>query len=221
MDIVEYLDMMNKIQNMLHEYIDSENGIQENFNRFIKLLKDHKIQYDKHKLAAVIQLISIIINYHYRTASFFDKIFKIIIYLKDDIKKYYTNREIFGFFTNKKVLLFLFREKILSFNKLLISKLMDNNNNWKDFYAIRYLYPENKQYIDEKNARKFEVLYKVPDNLEELRETEYSDNYILHLIQKDLIDEFILYINKNKFNLDEEIENSLILETNLFLEQSF
>ena len=49
-----------------------------------------------------------------------DELMKMIIliifkFLKDDIKKHYTNDEIFHLFGNRKVLLFLFGEKMISF----------------------------------------------------------------------------------------------------------
>ena len=119
MEVQEYLTIMNRIQNILLEYLDNEDGIQDNFNKFIKLLTHHKIQDDKHKLAAVLYLISVIINYHYRTTNFFDKIFNIILFLKPYIQKNYTNREIFNFFSNKKVLLFLIKEKLISCDKFI------------------------------------------------------------------------------------------------------
>lgn len=107
----------------------------------------------------------------------------------------------------------LINEKVINCNKSIISNLIDNYNSLTN--TGYYLYPEIKQYVDKKYFR----FHKIPENLEELRKIEYGNNPILQLIQRDSLDEFILYINTNKFYINDEIEYSSILETNPFINQ--
>ena len=152
------------------------------------------------------------IDYHFRTISFFEKIFKVILILKDHIKKHFTNIEIFDFFQNTRILLFLSQEKILNFDKTIASIIIKSEYQITDTGI--YLFPEIKQFLDSDIIKKM----KIPTNLEKCREIDYYDHPILQLIQKDLIDEFISQTSKIDFKLDETIEISSVFETNPLLQ---
>ena len=61
-----------------------------------------------------------------------------------------------------------------------------------------------------------ELQKELPDNFYEKRKIGENDNEICTLIQKDSIDEFIVYINKNCYQVNSTI-NPSIYETNTFL----
>ena len=94
---------------------------------------------------------------------------------------------------------------MISFNKSIVSNLVDKK------YGLSnkglYLYPAIKEFVDEKYLDDVEI----PEKFEEFREIEYSDNPILQIIQKDLIDDFILYASTNKFDLNEEIDEIIMM----------
>ncbi|KAK8839044.1 hypothetical protein M9Y10_032510 [Tritrichomonas musculus] len=208
-----YLEKMNEIQNILLQYIDEEDNTQEKYQNFVKLFTNHKIFENKHLLTSVIHLLASIIDYHYRKINFFDKIFKIILFLKDEIKKNYSNLEIFNFFkSNKKVILFLSQEKIITFDKLIVSKLCNDDGISE---TNMYFYPEIKGFLDDN----CDLPIDNTDNIETLRKTEYSEYRLIQLIQNDLFDEFLSYINANNFDLSKSIIRSSLSETNLFIIQ--
>lgn len=124
MDEYAYLEKMNAIQNILLEYIDDEEKDQTKFRRLLELFQSQKIQEDKHLLTSVLHLLATIANYHYRTHDFYNKVFKLIQYLKDSITKYYSNHEIYNFFRiNKRVVLFLFEEKMMIMDDYIASQI--------------------------------------------------------------------------------------------------
>lgn len=126
------------------------------------------------------------------------------------MKKNFTNFEIFGFFkNNKRVLLFLSDEKIISFDEKIAQQLCFKKSIKK---IGLFLLPEIKPFI------KKELIAGtiIPENIEEYRKAEYCDNTILQLVQKDLINEFIKYININDFNINQDFVPS-IFETNNIL----
>ena len=60
------------------------------------------------------------------------------------------------------------------------------------------------------------MIEKVPNNYESKQEIGENDDIISEIIRKDLIEEFIIYVNKNEYSLNNKIEYS-IFETNDFL----
>lgn len=218
MEVQEYIDKMILIQTILLKYLDDEDNDQEELKFLLKLFNDQKIFCNKHLLRSVIRLLSTVIDYHHRLSNFFDKIFKIILSLKDELKRNFSNIEIYNFFKyNTKIILFLSEEKIIFFDKFIVSNMSnifyDDTKNLSD--DGKYLFPEIKQFFDNESW----YISSIPEDIKEIRKTEYGDNYVLQLIHKDLIDEFILYINKTKCPLYKDIYPS-IFETNLFILQS-
>ena len=213
MKVQEYLEKMKNTQNLLLDYIDAEENIQKKFENLIIILKNIE---NKHQLTSTIHLITSIIDYHYRSNNFFEKIFKIILFLKDAIKKNYSNSEIFWFFkNNEKIIVFLSEEKII---------------NLDEFESIGIsLYAEKGRFIDLKSIPKERPLLSntpseyvdIPQNIKEFREKGYDYDYFLELIQKDLIDEFIFEINRTNKNLECTFYPRKPLDTNIFLIKSF
>ena len=209
MNIQEQVRKMNEIQTLLLEYIDDDDDNQEKFQNLTKLFINLKIQ-ETHQFSIIIYFLAMVVNYHHRKIHFFDKIFRIILFFKDDLKKNFTNYEIFDFFkNNKRVLLFLSDEKIISFDEKIAQQLCFKKSIKK---IGLFLLPEIKPFI------KKELIAStiIPENIEEYRKTEYCDNTILQLVQKDSINEFIKYINTNDFNINQDFVPS-IFETNNIL----
>ena len=75
-------------------------------------------------------------------------------------------------------------------------------------FNIIYLFPEN--------AKKSFLIDKIPENFDEKQKVGENDDLISQLIRKDLIEEFIIYVNQNDYSLNSIIKKS-IFETNYFL----
>ena len=136
MDLQGYLNITSEFQNIFLQYLDTEND-QENYQNLIKLFSDKKIKENKNLLTLVIHILAKIIDFHYRKNNFFDKIFNIILYLKDDLKKNYSKTEIYDFFKlNKCVLRFLSDEKIITYKQSEVKVIKEGN---------KYFIPEYKE----------------------------------------------------------------------------
>ena len=220
MEVKEYLDKMMEVQNLFLTFLDDENINQNNLIVLINYIDDQRIRQDKHHLTSFLHLFSSIVDYHHRTINFYDKSFQIILFLKDDLKRNYSNLEIFNFFRNNcRIILFLIEEKIIYVDYLITSMCLNftfNDYIQKKTFSSKYyyLFPEIKPFLD-KNCEVY-LDSQTQEDIKEQRKVEYADNYILQLVQTDLIDEFISYINKTNFKLNDEIKKSL-LETNIFL----
>ncbi|KAK8897751.1 hypothetical protein M9Y10_015716 [Tritrichomonas musculus] len=207
MYVQEYLAKMKELQNLLLDYIDDEVNDQNKFQNLISFIKSQKIISNKHQLTELIHLIASIIDYHYRTINFYENIFNIILFIKEELKHYYTNYEIFNFFkNNKRVILFLSEENIINLEELEQIKL----------YYLDYMINRIDFYLFKKIKDIFRLLL-IPYNKNELKNMEYKDNDLLKLIQKDLIDEFILQTNKSMIDLGKDENSSL--ETNIFIQK--
>lgn len=68
-----------------------------------------------------------------------------------------------------------------------------------------------KKFIN--NVLDQQIKKEIPGNSEEMREIGENENYICELIRKDMIEDFITYVNRNKLELDLTIDDS-IFETN-------
>ena len=214
---------MKKIEISLLDYLDVESNIEEKYQNIKNDFIDMKIQDDKYKLKLFLYLLAQISNYHYRCANFFDKIEKIILYFKGEIKKYYSNSELFHIFNkSKRILLFLFEENLIIFNESIAKTFFTEE--YFDANYLQYFLPEIKPYINEKWALKYAYNEKysnilkeeTPTNFYENRKISENDELICKIIRKDLIEDFIIYVNKNQYSLNSTI-NPSIYETNLFL----
>ena len=125
MNIQEYIDNMVRIQKDLFSFLDYGSNIEENFSNLINLFNDLKIQENKPMITSFLHLLSNISRYHNRTPGFQGKIDRILNFFKDEIKKYYTNKEIFEIFKkSKRVLLFLLEEKMIVFDKYIVQTII-------------------------------------------------------------------------------------------------
>lgn len=213
MDLNEYLEKMRGIQKELLEYLDNEENIEETFINLINIFDSQKIKENRHELKSILRLILKITKNHYRYPNFFSKIEKIINFLKDEIKKKFSNFEIFMIFkTSKRILLYLLKENIMSIDTN-ISAIMMNEKYKKANYHF-YFFSEMKPFLDSKLREEIEK--EIQSDYEEKREIGENDSYLCEMIRSDLIDQFISFVNQQNIFLGSKIKPS-IFETNSYL----
>ncbi|KAK8834772.1 hypothetical protein M9Y10_003628 [Tritrichomonas musculus] len=207
MNITEYLDKIKEFHENLLDFFDKQDDNEEHLQNLLTKFQEKGIQDDKHELGLLFHFIASIANNHHRESNFFEKIEKLLNYFQEEIKKNYSNKEIFHIFEgNKRILLFLLKAKIIDFDQY-IYKIITTNE-----YINKY-YP---QYFQQEINTKFNENKPLPDNYEENRQIGQNENYICQLIQKDSIEEFITYTNTVNLSLRTKI-NPSIYETNSFL----
>ena len=130
MSIWQFVAEMKKIQSSILDFLFKEANIEENFQILKKIFEDLQIHNDQHKLKSVLHLIVKIANNYHRGSNFFTKIDLILNNFKDDIKKYFSNSEIFAIFrSNKRILLFLVEENLMKFDSYIVK--------WINIYSTR------------------------------------------------------------------------------------
>ncbi|KAK8883532.1 hypothetical protein M9Y10_042626 [Tritrichomonas musculus] len=216
--IQQYMDKMREIQRLIIEFIENDEISNENFNDLIDYFNKQNIKDNKHELKSLLHLISKIADNHQRAHDFFSKIEQIIKLFHKEINKYFSNFCVFNIFkNNKRILLFLLREKIIIPEKSIF--LIISNDKYKERFYPQYFYPEFKYYFDRNLAEevKSEISKIDPIVYNQMRENGENDSYICQLIQKDLVEEFVTYVNQTNLSLSDTIIKPSIFETNLFL----
>ena len=235
--ISEYLVNISNIQRNILSFIDNDQNTEENFQNLIQLLDEQKILDNIFETRLILQLISRILQNHYRAPNFFSKIQRVLLYFKDSINKCFSNYKIFKLFKkNKRILLFLLKEKVLNIDSIIYKEMINSKN--KKYEYIKYFLPEIKTFFESEKDENYEkkniinhneetkennesyinMLCKtiLNDDFEEKRELGENDVIICKMIQKDSIEEFIIEYNKTNFYLQKNISPS-IFETNYFL----
>ena len=206
------LDKMKAVQNDFLEYIDGDN------EKFIQNISGTKIYESRQELRVFLHILSNISNNHHKNPNFFQKIFQILVVLKNDIINFFSNNEIFNIFKdNKRFLLFLIEEKIIMLTKSISLKMIDNEYYFKKY--PHYFFQEIKAFINNNkiiNQLKEELPEDYETNCSNLRSIGENESYICELIRNDDIEGFITYINQKNCSLNTKINNS-IFETNYFL----
>ena len=208
MSIENYLNRMKEIQINLLKYLEKDDDI-KNYDNLINLIIAHKLFENKYEFKSILYLLLHISNNHYRGPNFFNKIFKIISFISETIKKYFTNFEIFNIFqSNNRIILFLIEEKIIIIDNYIASIIKKSTLNTK------YFFNEIKTFLNSKSLQN--ITKEMPENSDEKRKNGENDNHICELIRNDLIDEFVQFVNETNLDLNSSIEKS-IFETNSFL----
>lgn len=205
----EYTDKMKQIQNDFLEFLEKEDNIEENYQNLTKLIKDQKIGDNRLELRSFLHLISKIAKNHYRNPNFFDKIKQILQNIKNSIKNFFTNEEIFEFFErNQHILLFLIEEKVFRIDESIFTK-MQKIESLENFFK-----PELQSFSkeDKENDQDIDL-----EEYNEKRKIGENDSYLCKIIREDSIEDFIIYVNKNdQFSLNSYIEKS-VFETHSIL----
>ncbi|KAK8883733.1 hypothetical protein M9Y10_042831 [Tritrichomonas musculus] len=225
MQLEKYLEEKVDINQKILEFID--NGNEEEYKEIEKTFLSQKIQENPQEFKIIIRLISKISNNYHRLPHFFDKIERILMFLKEDIKKIYSNSEIFDVFkNNKRLLYFLIKESFIEVDE----KITEIITSKKFFIQARYpnyFLPEIKDFISFKIQKKIESQNRNLLNLnkhekidqsifDEMRKIGENENHLCQLIRNDSINDFISHVNRSNISFASTIKPS-IFETNSFL----
>lgn len=126
---------------------------------------------------------------------------------KNQIIKQFSNLEIFHIFkSNKRILLFLIEEKMMIIDEQIFKII--TLPKYQNLHYPQFFSPELESFT--KNS-----MDKLPLTFFEDRKNGENDNYVCKLIQKDSVQEFIAFVNRNNFSLKSTIKPS-IFDTNPF-----
>lgn len=224
-DQIFYEKMLN-IQRSILDFIETENELEESYQIFADSVESYHIRNSTQETKIVLMMILKIADNHQRKTNFFQKIEKILLYFQNEIKKYFSNSEIFDLFKgNKRILLFFFLNEILVIDRNICKSLMTEKFIMAKY--PQYFSPEIKPFMNEDWFLK-DCLCDgwLSENNEQLPEIFYTnrkrgenESYICKLIQKDMINDFMALVNSNDISYDEKI-NLSIFETNSFLIKS-
>ena len=204
---------MKNMQNYLLSFIENQDNSEENYQILISYLNEQEIFNSHAETKSFIHLLCKILNNHYRSPCFFNKIEKILLFCKESFQKFFSNFEIFNIFKrSKKILLFLIKQNIFFIDKCIFHIMSEEKYMNMDY--LHYFYPEIKNFLHPE--MKDEISSEISKNFEEKRKIGENDDYICELIRNDSIEEFIIYVNKLNISLSSEVKHS-IFETNLFL----
>ena len=243
-EIKEYIDKKCDLQTNLLNYLDDSQNVEEKYQTLFEVIDNQNIFKDKIELSNFFQLISKISINHQRFPNFFSKIEKVLNKFSDEMKKFYSNDELFNIFKNsKRILLYLIQEKLIIVDTNFIKKISENKYIKKSY--PQYFSPEVSPFKNEKFLLDYHPLflsvtgtfgeyyslygdYKIhpfilalnkfnePENFNEKRLIGENENEICRLIRQDLVKDFIVYVNKENVDLKTKIKKS-IYETNSLL----
>ena len=236
----EYLNMMKDIQENILNFLEEKAKSVENYQILEGIFNTTKISDNQHNLLSLLYLISRIVDNYHRLPSFFSKIEQILLFFKKDIKKYFSNSEIFNIFkNNKRILLFLIEQQLIIIDEYIVKRITETDKYIESKYP-QYFQPEILPFINEKWFPKYEnsnieeekenenenknkgngwveeIKKELPENFYEKRKEGENDNHICELIRKDMVDEFVAHVIRNDVSLNAKIQPS-IYETNSFL----
>lgn len=224
MNIQQYVSQKKELYNYLMTFIDNENENEEDddFQNLISFIEKIELNNDINEFKAFIHLLSKITKNHQSNQLFFERIEKIFDHLKDHIKKFYSDSQIFHLFkNNKRMLLLLFQKQILTPDDTIINfiKITTDKNGTK---YRHYFYPEIKPLISDDLIRMiegelFEIDNNYSKNFEFNRQSCENDSYICQLIRNDSVEDFVSYVNRANLSLSESRVKHSLFETNRYL----
>ena len=139
-NLKEYIGEKMLIQENLLRLIEESDNIEENQQILMICINQQKITKDIHEFGAFLSLIAKISNNHTRTEFFYNKIAHILKFLKDDIKHYFSNNDVFTIFKgSKRMLLVLIDENILSIDQKITStmkKYKYKKSKYPEFFCL-------------------------------------------------------------------------------------
>lgn len=213
MQVEENITRLYYIQKAFLLFIENDDLAEENYQNLTTILTEFKIGENQHDLELFLYLLLTIANNHHRSLNFFEKIFQILILFKNQMKNFFTSFRIFNIFkSNKRILLFLIKEEVIIVDKSIVYILF--NRKYNDRNYIYYFYPEIKSFLDEKEIKKIEN--EDISDLETKRNNEFNEDPVYNYIKNDIIEDFIIYVNKTNLLLNSTI-NCSFYETNLFV----
>lgn len=220
MELYKYVAKQKEIHNSILNFIDNQNS---DFQNLIDFFNKQNISQNRSDLIRLLQIILFLYKNHHRKSDFFDKLFEIISYLSEGIKAILSPEELFDFFKDcPQILVFLLQKKILIPNDSIFSQIFTKSDSFGRRYYIT-LYPGYKSLLSKSKLKTFEnkIIKKFDKNIlstieEKLRLGE-NDTEICTIIRKDLIQDFVVYMNLTNSN-NSLIKKSLF-ETNSLLNE--
>ena len=213
MGIQEYLTKMSSIQKLILSYIEYEASSLKPVANLMEIFNNLKALKDKHELKSVLHMLSNIADNHHRGPCFFERIEKIINFLKLDMKSNFSNFSIFNIFkSNKRILWFLIKEEIITVNKT-IESILTKKYEYQEASYSEYLFTMPNHFTNKK------LIQEIKENLDEYEKKQAigeNDSRVCELIREDLLDDFVDFVTKEKLSLERKIEKS-IFESNPLL----
>lgn len=240
----EILEKYKELQTRILSFIEKDDDLEENFHNLKQIIEEQNICNNSYNFTLLLHLIAKIADNHYHETDFNPKIEKIILLFKEKIKEKCQDSEIFCIFkNNKKILLFSFENNK---NNFIASQMQSGKYKKRKYpqYFFPEIMPyikspkEDKMFYpkvksidgllhlgrsfrgndDKKDDDNWisEFSSKLPDNFYEDRNIGENGNEICELIRKDLIDNFITYVEHENYPLLSTIPPS-DYETNPFL----
>ena len=200
---------MKNIEDFFLDFLESDSEFEIEFENFKANIENH-IENEKSDLKEILHMIAKISNNHNRSHDLIFKTEKVLELFESDMKESFSNIELFNIFdNNKRILLFLFEKEILIPDRNLFT-LITKEKQYKKRGYIEFFMKEFEPFMDE--DLKQTIISNTPELAEIDSETfEYrrkngeNHHYICELIRKDLVEEFIVHINKNHYSLSSKI----------------
>lgn len=213
-DFYKYFNEECDLHDSLLGYFENDidyNFFSENLTQYFEKIKNPLKRDD---LMIILRILVAVSNNHYRCSNFFQKIEKILLYFKCEIKKIFLNDEIFDFFkSNKRLLLFFIKENILTLNEKIVKDFDDSNLSYFAPEINIWLQTNSKVKI---NKEKLDQVLKNVQDFEQKRHEGENEEYICQIIRNDAVEEFIAYMNRSNIPLSINVKPS-IFETNEYL----
>lgn len=203
MKLEETIEKMKSFQSFLLSFLDDEEQSEENYQNMKNIYSSCNFTDNKPELKLFLSLIQKVFHDHHRSSTFYDRIFQALSIFLDDIKKNFSNLEIFNIFKDDKRLLLFLIEKGLLFIDSKIARKMRGGK------LYNYAYPI---YFGLKNCKEDEK-----EIFNKKREIGENDNYICQLIRNDTISEFVAHLNQANIQIKSYTVPPSIYETNSFL----
>lgn len=218
MDYQEYINQKKELYSNVIQFFECEKeDADTSFEDLINIIISQKIQGNYNELKLFLKLIIDICCNHSRSNDLLNKFEKIIRYLKENIKKNFTNSELYELTKiNNLILLYFIQEKIIHIDSNIIDSFRRNE-------CLYYFYPEIKDKIDADELEQIEKIIQISDpkifnNFENNRKRGENESYLCSLIRNDSVEEFIIYMNQTNLSVSALINHSLF-ESNFFLKE--
>lgn len=225
-EIQNILDEMKSIQEKLLEYIENESSAEDSFTNLTNIFTNLNIHENSYKLRSLLHMLLAIAENHHSDPSFYKKIERILSLFKSSIKKFYSNSEIINIFKNdKRILLFSIKEGIINVDNYFIKTI--TTVKYKTEKYPNYFQPELKPLFNDEILSKIgdnkyrkelveQIQKDLPDNFERDRLKGENPDPVCLMIQNDIADDFIAYLNQTNLPINSYITHS-IFEKNSFL----
>ena len=132
-----YLNEKKILYEQVLQFIDSTDNTDENFQKLIIILKKQKIDENQSELKNLLRLLVSISNNHFNQLHIYNNLFQFLEYLSAQIKRIFTNKEIFKIFKDSKlILLHLIENQILIIDDEITELILQLNGKKSFHYRV-------------------------------------------------------------------------------------